>query len=193
MSMNKLGSMKLPRCPECGGTVQLSVGTGRTREYRRNVKLAVPDDFRIPTCTRCGEEVMIPEVSEELDKLLEGVFLAQQARQLRSCVQVLRERHGVTQQQIEDACCVTRSYLSHLLGKRREASPTLMRLLESFALSPDLFEHALENAPFDRQMVGLFAVAPSRQYRTSSGFRPHGLYRAYRDFGALKDTTRASA
>jgi hypothetical protein len=67
--------MKLPRCSECGGPVKLTARIGRTREYRRGVALPIPDDFEIPTCTRCGEEFMIPEVSEPLDALLEQVFL----------------------------------------------------------------------------------------------------------------------
>jgi hypothetical protein len=66
--------IKLPRCSECGGAVKLTAKPGRTREYRRGVVLPIPDDFETPICISCGEEFMIPEVSEELDALLELAF-----------------------------------------------------------------------------------------------------------------------
>lgn len=61
---------QFPRCPECGGDVRLLGGKDRTRQYLPGVHLPIPDDFGIPTCTRCGEESMNIEVSEALDKLL---------------------------------------------------------------------------------------------------------------------------
>jgi transcriptional regulator with XRE-family HTH domain len=79
------------------------------------------------------------EVSEPLDKML-GVSLR---AGLRSQVEKLRKRHGVTQQQIEDALGVTRSYLSHLLAGRNEPSPTLVKMLALFVDVPGAFEHAL--------------------------------------------------
>jgi hypothetical protein len=45
-------------------------GHGRTRQLERGVHLPIPDDFGIPTCTRCGEESMSLDVSEKLDALL---------------------------------------------------------------------------------------------------------------------------
>ena len=81
---------KLPRCSECGGAVKLIARSGRTREYRRGVALPIPDDFEIPTCTRCGEEFMTPEISEPLDLLLERVFLGRQVHELEVCARVLR-------------------------------------------------------------------------------------------------------
>lgn len=129
---------KFPRCPECGGEVRLLARKGRTREYLRGVRLPIPDDFGIPTCMKCGEESMNVEVSEPLDKLL-GEHLCSK---LRAQVGTLRGRHGVTQQQIEDALGVTRSYLSHLLAGRNEPSPTLVKMLALFVDVPGAFEHA---------------------------------------------------
>jgi DNA-directed RNA polymerase subunit RPC12/RpoP len=68
--MNK-HEIKLPRCSECGGAMKLTAKPGRIREYRRGVVLPIPDDFETPICSRCGEEFMIPEVSDELDALLQ--------------------------------------------------------------------------------------------------------------------------
>ena len=59
-----------PRCPDCGGRVQLAAGPGRTREFLRGLHLPVPDDFEIPACIACGQEAMIPEISEKLDSIL---------------------------------------------------------------------------------------------------------------------------
>ena len=59
-----------PRCGECGGSVELSEGEGRTRELSRGVVVAIPSSFRIPTCVRCGETFAVPEVHDALDKML---------------------------------------------------------------------------------------------------------------------------
>jgi rubredoxin len=58
------------RCPECGFYIKLMGGSGRTRLVKSGFK-DIPADFLIPTCTNCGEEVMTPEISDVLDKLLE--------------------------------------------------------------------------------------------------------------------------
>lgn len=43
---------------------------GRTRQFKRGVHLLIPRHVMIPTCVDCGEEFMIPEVSEVLDHML---------------------------------------------------------------------------------------------------------------------------
>lgn len=74
--MNTANDGKFPRCPECGGEVLLLGGKGRTREYLRDVHLPIPDDYEIPTCVRCGEELMNIEVSEPLDKILSQMLIS---------------------------------------------------------------------------------------------------------------------
>lgn len=59
-----------PRCPDCGSEVRLIAKKGRTRELWRGAHLPIPSDFKIPTCTVCGEMMMVPEVSEPLDRIL---------------------------------------------------------------------------------------------------------------------------
>lgn len=66
--------MLFASCSECGGEVKLLTGTKRTREYRFGVSLPIPDDFEIPTCIKCKEEYMVPEISEPLDKILGDLF-----------------------------------------------------------------------------------------------------------------------
>jgi transcriptional regulator with XRE-family HTH domain len=138
MSNKPLDPKRFPRCPECGGEVRLLAREGRTREYLRGVSLAVPSDYEIPTCTSCGEELMNVEVSGPLDTLLaEGL-----KGMLRGYVDAIRMRHTVTQQEIEDALGITRSYLSHVLAGRNEPSPTLVKMLRLLAEVPGAFENA---------------------------------------------------
>jgi 8-oxo-dGTP pyrophosphatase MutT (NUDIX family) len=54
-------------CGECGASVRLVTGPGRTRQDARGRPMRVPDDYPTPVCSRCGETVMAPEVSEPLD------------------------------------------------------------------------------------------------------------------------------
>lgn len=57
------------RCAECGGGVRLASGEGRMREYLAGVRLPIPDDFLLPTCSACGETYESPEISSRLDAL----------------------------------------------------------------------------------------------------------------------------
>lgn len=66
----------LPRCPECGGRVELVARAGRTRELVKGTSLEVPEDVEIPTCTACGEESMTLEISDPLDARLWEALLA---------------------------------------------------------------------------------------------------------------------
>lgn len=59
-----------PRCLECGGQMEMTQRGGRTRELVKGIHLPVPEDFQIPTCQSCGEEVWSPEMSEALDAQL---------------------------------------------------------------------------------------------------------------------------
>lgn len=171
---------KFPRCPECGGEVRMLSAPGRTREFKRGVLLSIPTEFEIPTCSQCGEEMMIPEVSEPLDALLEQQYRARMIHETRICVRVLQERHGASQQDIEDACCITRSYLSHLLAGRKDPSRTLVQLLKSFALAPITFEHALRATTVDHYMSELLAMEPPK----STAFRVYCSKQAQKTYEA---------
>lgn len=62
------------RCSECGSEIRLVTGPGRTRELTRGVPLQIPSDFPTPVCSGCGEEYMIPEVSDPLDLHLRQLY-----------------------------------------------------------------------------------------------------------------------
>jgi transcriptional regulator with XRE-family HTH domain len=183
MFKKSLDAQKFPRCPECGGDVQLVARRGRTREYLRGVFLPIPKDFGIPTCTRCGEESMSADISEKLD-----AHLSEALRQLLNAhVATVRERHGVTQRDIEDALRVTRSYLSHLLSGRKPPSGTLVEMLALFAEVPGAFAHAL-GRPATTEAKKLAPLDAA--YRTGD---PHYVTkRSWGDAEALPTPVRAS-
>lgn len=143
MSVNSLDDRgTFPRCPECGGRVELVARPGRFREYLRGVHLEVPSDCGIPTCTDCAEESMSSEFSEQLDRSLACVL----QERLRKHVQRIREMHvGTSQLEIEQALRVTPSYLSHVLSGRKVPSGSLVEMLALFAEVPGAFEHAMPN------------------------------------------------
>jgi Helix-turn-helix len=130
---------KLFDCVECLGPVQLVAKPGRMHLYRRGHCLPVPDDFVAKTCARCGEMYLDDDETERLDLLLAPVFLKQQSKYVRSLVDNLREKHGVSLRDIERACGVTNTYLSHVIGGKRETSTTLIRLIEAFVRNPQEF------------------------------------------------------
>lgn len=61
---------RFPRCPDCGGRVELRSATGKTREFLRGVHLPIPGDIELPTCVKCGELSMNAEYSDLVDSRL---------------------------------------------------------------------------------------------------------------------------
>jgi transcriptional regulator with XRE-family HTH domain len=124
---------------------------------------------------------MTPAISESLDAILKREYLRKQVRHCEVCVKLIRERHGVTQQEIEDALGITRSYLSHLLAGSKEASLQMVRQLTAFAVSPEAFEAAMSIVFIDGPaeiFAGLFAVATCRRFpQRVDGFAKPGAYR----------------
>lgn len=145
-------------CAECGHDVELASGHGRTREYVRGHHLPIPDDFQLPTCNFCGETYTNQEVSERLDKILELEFVRIQSVHCRVLVDILVQRHGVTQREIARACDVTPSHLSHVLSGSKLASLTFSRLLESFVSSKQEFIRILEGRPWTHFAVPFYQV-----------------------------------
>ena len=58
------------RCPFCShGTLRPIARAGRTAPYR-GLRLAIPDDFAIPTCDRCDAESLDRDTAARLDEKL---------------------------------------------------------------------------------------------------------------------------
>ncbi|HZF50454.1 MAG TPA: helix-turn-helix transcriptional regulator [Polyangiaceae bacterium] len=156
-------------CAECGHDVELATGTGRTREYVQGHHLPIPDNFLLPTCTSCGETYTTQEISEALDAMLSREFRRRQSAHFRVLVEILTQRHGVTQKEIVRACGVTPSHLSHVISGKKEASLTLTRLLEAFVASKDEFIRHLENRPWTRATIPLYQVR--RDWKRSAAWQ----------------------
>jgi hypothetical protein len=60
---------------DCGGDLVPLARPGRTAPFAGH-QLAVPDDFVIPTCARCGAEMLDPETASRLDAALFARYLA---------------------------------------------------------------------------------------------------------------------
>lgn len=138
-------------CVECGGLVRLETGPGRVEEYRRGVPLPVPAELAIATCSSCGERYFDEEQREALAAYQAPLFAAWQREHCAPLIERIRRRHrGVTLRDLEGACGVSPTYLSHVLAGRKDASLTLIRLLEAFANAPaELERHLRRDPPLD--------------------------------------------
>lgn len=56
-------------CHFCGGAVEEKI---QPRELRRNGRLILVENVPMGVCTQCGERYLLPEVAEQIDRLLEG-------------------------------------------------------------------------------------------------------------------------
>lgn len=131
-------------CGECGNRVTLRTGKGRTREFARGFPVPIPDDFALPTCVSCGETYHLPEIDRKLDPICRAETCKAQALHYRRLVDLLMERHGITQRAIVRACGITPSHLSHILGGEQIASTTLTHLLEAFMACEQEFQRHLD-------------------------------------------------
>ncbi len=124
-------------CTEClEGRLEPRSGEGRMFTYRRGSRYELPADFDVPTCSVCGAMFFDESLREAAKALLRPTYLADQRTHLTFLVETIREKAGVSNRDVERACGVTPTYLSHLLKGRKEASEPLMGLLEAFAIYP---------------------------------------------------------
>lgn len=132
-------------CTQCGGRVSPRVSSGRTRVFRVGVPpMPIPEDFEIPTCSRCGETYVLPENEPALHARLREAFLRWQSVNFERWVSDLETIHSVTRSRIARACGVTPSHLSHLLAGKDMASETLQNLIEAYVASPREFARRLK-------------------------------------------------
>lgn len=61
-------------CVHCHCPVTLQTGTGRTREYLYGMRLPIPDDTPIRTCTGCGDVYLNEEDDQRLDEVQHKAF-----------------------------------------------------------------------------------------------------------------------
>lgn len=168
-------------CVLCGAEVKQQRGPGRVAEFRRGLNLPVPDSFEIPTCVSCGEQYFTVELGKQLETAQEPYYVEWQRQHCAPLVACIRETHGVSMREVEKACGVTGTYLSHVVNGTKEASTTLIRLLEAFANHPTEFRRHLEGRTSltgwaNLPSPALAYVAPPRTaFGLTSGERGHRL------------------
>ena len=80
-------------CSECGGTVELHTGPGRTMELYRGVpELPVHPKFAIPRCRNCGETYVLAHTEDALESMLCSQFDMLVWRRLEILEQLVRSR-----------------------------------------------------------------------------------------------------
>lgn len=125
-------------CTEClKGKLVPQGGAGRLFTYRRGSSYELPEDFLVPTCEACGADFLDDALEEAARELLKPRYLEDQKRHIAYLVETIRAAASVTNRELEKACGVTPTYLSHLLKGRKEASEPLIGLLESYAIHPE--------------------------------------------------------
>lgn len=157
-------------CELCGESVAPATGPGRSFLYRRGLTLPVPDDFAIPTCVGCGELYLSEADHKALARAQQPAFMEWQRQHLSAVLDSIKETHGVRARDIERACGVTTTYLSHLIAGRNEASDTLLRLLEAFDLNPSEFHRCLSGTSWAKAKFA--AIQPAIRVGT---YFPQGV------------------
>jgi hypothetical protein len=104
--------------------------------YRRGSRFELPADFEVPTCDSCGALFFDEPLRESARAALKPAYLAAQRTHLTFLVETIHAKASVSNRDVERACGVTPTYLSHLLKGRKEASEPLIGLLEAFAIHP---------------------------------------------------------
>ena len=135
-------------CFECGGTLNLKGGIDRVFVYRKGSEFVLPSDFEIPTCDNCGSDFLDEELENKAKELFRPMFLKEQNEHLEFLIKTIQTNTGMTLREIERACGVIDTYLSHILSGRKEASEVLIGQLEGFAIYPGEAKRRLDRKVF---------------------------------------------
>ncbi len=128
--------MKTFRCAQCGkGTVRPVARAGR-REFYKTMEVALPADFAVPTCDKCGEEWLSASRAGAMDKALESAY-SDELRGLAAGQLAKLADAGVEQKRIEHALGLSHGYLSHIKVGRNAPSPMLVSELALLAKDPE--------------------------------------------------------
>ena len=160
-------------CFECGGTLEMKGGEDRVFTYRRGSDYVLPSEFLMPTCSDCGEIFVDEDTNTAANKALRPQFQEDQAKHVRFLLKSVRSVIKVSNRDLERACGVTPTYLSHVLKGRKEASETLIGLLESFAIHPkEVTRRLARKSAHDTDLVktAIEEVAQVVEWRVSQTF-----------------------
>lgn len=125
--------LKAPtKCYECGGTVELRTGAGRTMPYRNMPAVELPADLPIPTCASCGEQFVNERLAEKVDGALASRYEEAVRERVLAALEALR--HEIPQRALEQLLGLSQGYLSKI--RKKKASPMIASLLLLLADDP---------------------------------------------------------
>ncbi|XXT17495.1 hypothetical protein WME94_45430 [Sorangium sp. So ce429] len=167
-------------CLECGGNVRPLAKSGRTRVFARGVVLPIPEDFAVPTCDTCDEIYINKELGEKLDAVLQGECLRLQGEHYNTLIaSITAHDENIKHHDIARACGVTPAFLSNALAGRKQASPTLTRLLEAFAVCPSELFRNLAGRPWHDGLGPILKIrTQSSSERTAASASVKHIYSA---------------
>ncbi|MBI2375106.1 MAG: hypothetical protein HYV07_14005 [Deltaproteobacteria bacterium] len=120
------------RCYECGGTVELRSGSGRTMPYRNIAALELPAEIVIPTCASCGEMFMSERLTSEIEDALQDRYEAALRARVLSALDALQLE--IPQQELESVLGLSQGYLSKI--RKKKTTPMIASLLLLLADDP---------------------------------------------------------
>lgn len=123
------------RCKQCGTrTVLPRMRSGRTRPYRNMQALPIPDDFPIPTCSRCHTEIFDEQTRAKLAPILADAYRETLRRLILRAINTLMQH--TSQRRLEMLLGLSQGYLSRLRAGAGTPSPELVSNLAMLAKAP---------------------------------------------------------
>jgi hypothetical protein len=160
----------MTRCHECGGALSMRSAAGLTREMLPGVPMLIPDSIEVLRCSQCDEHFLDAAKSREIDDALEHARREWLRAEAERTIAILREREHVTIGQIEAACGVTPTRLSHA-ARSADKGPSLalVRLLQAFVVCPWELRRHLARRPLP-DIADPLPVASNDNSYLSEGF-----------------------
>lgn len=130
-------------CKQCGTrTVRPRTRPGRTTRYRNMAALAIPEDFPIPTCSRCRTEILDADTRAALAPVLHEEYRRVLRWRVRRAIDILSQH--ISQRRLEILLGLSQGYLSRLRSGSGSPSPELVSNLAILAKDPKLRLSELE-------------------------------------------------
>lgn len=122
-------------CKQCGTrTVRPRARPGRTTRYRNMAAVAIPDDFPIPTCSRCRTESFDAETRAALLPLLHEEYRRVLRLRVRRAIDLMSPY--ISQRRLEILLGLSQGYLSRLRSGAGSPSPELVSNLALLSKDP---------------------------------------------------------
>ena len=130
-----MGTPRSNLCSRCGMRgVRKRACAGLTQPYRMFAALSVPPEQAIPTCDRCGAQVLDAQTAEILAAALASAFTAELSH--RAQVALAEICLYISQRRLEKLAGLSQGYLCRVLSGRSTPSVPLVALLTLLAQAP---------------------------------------------------------